>query len=284
MDQADRLRAMSAGQGKAGPRIISVTSGKGGVGKTSIAVNLAATLARKGHKLLLVDADLGLANVNLMLGCRVGKTIEDLLHANAPWEEVFVRAAGFDVLPSSSGMRSLLELDMFAQRALFDRLFESFAGYDVVIFDTAPGLGSHVLDFNSAAHDIVVVSHAEPTALADSYALIKVLATERKEKRFKLVVNRARSAQEGLETYRKLTEVSDEFLSVSVDYLGALPEDSAVSRAVKFQRPASLHEPFAPFPLALERVADKLLAAKSSQVARPAWNTVPMSRVAEGGL
>lgn len=276
MDQADRLRAIASNSGAAqsGPRIISVTSGKGGVGKTNFAVNLAVTMARRGLKTLLIDADLGLANVNLILGCKVEKTMDDVLFGDSRWEDVFVRtSAGFDLLPSSSGVRKLIELDRFSQRALFDRLFEAMAGYDTVIYDTAPGLGSHVLDFNASANDILVLAHPEPTALADAYALIKVLATERKEKRFKLVVNRARSSQEGLDAYKRVTDVSDEFLNVSLDYLGSLPEDSAVGRAVKIQRPVALHEPFAPFAVAVERMCDKLLAANGSRAPKKTWNT-----------
>ncbi|MBS1982967.1 MAG: MinD/ParA family protein [Bdellovibrionales bacterium] len=285
MDQADRLRTMAHGSTTGGgPRIISVTSGKGGVGKTNIAVNLAILMAKRGLNTLLVDADLGLANANLIMGCRVEKTMDDVLFGSSQWSDVFVRTAGgFDLLPSSSGMRKLVELDPFSQRALFDGLFAAMDGYDIVVYDTAPGLGSHVLDFNASAHDIVIVAHPEPTALADAYALIKVLATERKEKRFKLVINRTRSGQEGLDSYRRVTEVSDEFLNVSLDYLGALPEDSAVHRAVKCQKPVMLQEPFAPFALGIERLGDKLLAATAASSARKTWNTGLAPRSAVGG-
>lgn len=274
MDQADRLRAMaSIGGVSHSPRIISVTSGKGGVGKTNVAVNTAVLMARRGLRTLLVDADIGLANTNLLLGCRPEKTMEDVLFGEAAMESVFCKTAyGIDLLPGSSGIRKLLELDNFSQRALFDALFQAMEGYDVVVIDTAPGIGNWVLNFNAAANDIVVVAHPEPTALADAYALIKVLATERREKKFKLVVNRARHAQEGLDAFRRITEVADEFLNISIDLLGTLPEDAAVLKGVRSQTPVCVDAPRAPFSLALDRITDKLLATSVSSSSKKAWN------------
>jgi flagellar biosynthesis protein FlhG len=274
VDQADRLRALaSTGNSSGGPRIISITSGKGGVGKTNIAVNTAILMARRGLKTLLVDADIGLANTNLLLGCRPEKSMDDVLFGSDTMSSVFAKTAyGIDLLPGSSGIRKLLELDNFAQRALFDKLFEAMQGYDVVVIDTAPGIGNWVLNFNAAAHDIVVVAHPEPTALADAYALIKVLATERREKKFKLLVNRSRHVQEGLDAFRRLTEVADEFLNISIDLLGTIPEDAAVLKAVRGQTPVSVDSPRAPFSLALDRITDKLLAMSASAPIKKAWN------------
>ena len=134
-------------------------------------------------------------------------------------------------------------------------------------------MGEHVLGFNSTAHDIVVVAHPEPTALADAYALIKVLHLERREKRFKLLINRARTPDEGMDAYKKLTEVSDQFLNISVDYLGALPEDLAVLRAVRLQKPVAFDAPRSPFAVALDRIADKLLAGGFAKPAMNLWDT-----------
>ncbi len=275
MDQADRLRTLtSRGNSENATRIVSVTSGKGGVGKTNIAVSLALLYARKGLSVLLIDADLGLANANIILNCRIGKTIDDVMFENIPLKDVFVKTQyGFDLLPSSSGYRQILDMDAFEQRTLFDQLFKEMGRYDVVIYDTAPGLGEHVLGFNSTAHDIVVVAHPEPTALADAYALIKVLHLERREKKFKLLINRARTLEEGLDSYKKLTEVSDEFLNISIDFLGSLPEDLSVLRSVRLQRPVAFEAPRAPFTIGLDRVADKLLAGGFSKSALNMWDT-----------
>jgi flagellar biosynthesis protein FlhG len=262
VDQADRLRVLAGfNESSRRARVISVTSGKGGVGKSNIAANMATLYAAKGLSVLLIDADLGLANANLLMGCRVEKTIDDVMFGEATLKDTFVRTpGGFDLLPSSSGMRKMLELDAFAQRTLMDKLQDVIHGYDVVLYDTAPGIASYVLNFNSSAHDIIVVAHAEPTALADAYALIKVMAVERKEKKFRLLINRAHTQQDGLDAFRKLTDVSTEFLNISIDYLGSLPEDSSVQRAVRQQRVAVQVAPKCPFSIALGRVADKLLA------------------------
>ena len=267
MDQADRLRMLAGfNDSSRRARIISITSGKGGVGKSNISTNLASIYAKKGLKVLLIDADIGLGNANLLLGCRIDKTLDDVMNGETRLRDVFVKTpAGFDLLPSSSGVRKLLELDQFEQRTLMDRLQEVMHEYDIVLFDTAPGIGSHVLNFNAFAHDIVVVAHAEPTALADAYALIKVMSTERKEKKFKLLINRAQSPTDGIDAFRKLTDVSSEFLNISIDYLGSLPEDASLSKAVRKQATLFQEYPKAPFISALGRLGDKLLACSREE-------------------
>jgi flagellar biosynthesis protein FlhG len=274
MDQADRLRTLTTHQGnKTATRVISVTSGKGGVGKTNVAVNLAVLYSQKGFKVLLIDGDLGLANTHLLTGAKVGKTLDDVLFNNARFEEIFCRVKpGFDLLPSSTGVRRLLNLDAFERRAMFDQLFSIMSKYDLVIYDTAPGLGDHVLEFNVAAHDIVIVASAEPTSIADSYALIKVLSKEKKEKRFKLLINRAQDYKDGLDAFKKLTDVAMQFLNVSIDYLGSIPEDSQVSRSVRNSKAVTLESPRSSFAISLERIADKLLAGALSHPPKKLWD------------
>ena len=280
MDQAERLRAIAYNNGTQNKtKVLSVTSGKGGVGKTNIAVNMATHFARKGLKVLLIDADLGLANADLLLGVRATLSIDDIMFGEAKIEDIFVPTpAGFLLLPGSSGVRRMLELDSFSQRVLFDRLFEAMQAFDVVLYDTAPGIGNHVLNFNVAAHEIIVVSHPELTSLTDAYALIKVLAQERREKRFRLIINRTRNANEGLDSFRKLTAVADEFLNISIDYMGYLPEDAAVQAAVRKQRPVTLDAPRSSFTLALNRICDKLLATSPQLGAKNLWDNCALGQ------
>jgi flagellar biosynthesis protein FlhG len=273
MDQADRLRAIAFQEAPTRQtKILSITSGKGGVGKSNISLNLAALYARRGLQVLLIDADLGLGNSALLMGAQTQRTLDDVMFGDAQMKDVFLTSGlGFDLLPSSSGFRKILGLDAFAQRTLFDRLFEAMQGYDIVLYDTAPGLGDHVLNFNASAHEIVVVAHPEPTALADAYALIKVLNKERSEKRFRLLINRSQNPVEGLESYKGLTQVAMDHLNIAVDYLGSLPEDSNVSRSVRLQRPVVLEAPRCSFAMALERAADKLLASAMAGPSKKLW-------------
>ncbi len=238
-------------------------------------MNLATLFARRGLKTLLLDADIGLGNANLLLGLQPERTMEDVLFGSSPVESVFMPTPyGFTLLPGSSGIRKLLELDNFSQRAVFDRLFEAMKGFEVVVYDTAPGIGNWVLNFNAAAHDIVVVAHPDPMALADAYALMKVLSLERREKKFRLLINRSKHAQEGLDAFRHISDVTDEYLNVSVDYMGSLPEDPWVLKSVCKRVPIVAEAPKSPFSLGLDRLADKLLAQTGGGSAVKTWNNV----------
>jgi flagellar biosynthesis protein FlhG len=221
-------------------RVITVTSGKGGVGKSNIVVNLGLALARLGHKVLLIDADLGLANLDILLGLSPRFTIHDLLSLRRSLPEVMVEGPeGIKILPASSGIPELADLDKHQKMFLLNELDEYSENVDVVLIDTGAGISRNVLFFNIAALERIVVANNEPTSITDAYALIKILASKHGENHYKLLVNGLSKPQEGEMVYRTLLRVTERFLGkgISLEYLGFIPYDEAIPRAVLKQQP-----------------------------------------------
>ncbi len=218
------------------PHVIAVASGKGGVGKTFYAVHLAARAAKRGERTLLIDADLGLANVDVMLGLEAPASIRDLIAGEAGAEEIVVPSAqGFDVLPGGTGMHELTALDAEEQRIVLGALREIGRGYDRIVIDTAAGIGENVLYFVSASESALIVVTPDPTSLTDAYALIKVLSNERGVRRFMIAINQADELDAHL-TFRRLLSVADRYLDVVLDFVGFLPREAAVRGAIRAQR------------------------------------------------
>jgi flagellar biosynthesis protein FlhG len=221
-------------------RVIAVTSGKGGVGKSNIVVNLGLALARMGQKVLLIDADLGLANLDILLGLSPRFTIHDLLSLRRSLSEVMVEGPeGIKILPASSGIPELADLDKHQKMFLLNELDEYSENIDVVLIDTGAGISRNVMFFNIAAHERIVVANNEPTSITDAYALIKILASKHGEKNYKLLVNGLAKPQEGEMVYRTMLKVTERFLGkgISLEYLGVIPYDEAIPRAVLKQQP-----------------------------------------------
>ena len=218
--------------------VVSVTSGKGGVGKTNIICNLAVELGRRGKRVLLIDCDLGLANVNIVMGFEPKQTLLEVLQGEATLDEVLVEAApNVTVLPATSGIRQMTRLTDEQFLILYAALESLNREFDVVLLDTGAGIGDNVLYFNTVAEDIVVVSTPEPTAITDAYAMIKVLNADYKVKRFELLVNRARSRKDALKVYRYVTTVADQYLEdVAIDYFGHVVADDSVPSSVMKQK------------------------------------------------
>jgi len=218
------------------PRVIAVTSGKGGVGKSNIVVNLGLALARQGHQVLLMDADLGLANLDILLGLTPTATIHDLFSHRKTLAEVLVQGPeGLMILPASQGIQELADLDGYQKQFLLNELDHYSENLQVVLIDTGAGISRNVLFFNLAAQERIVVTTNEPTSLTDAYALIKVLATRYGETRFKLLVNNLAHPQEGERVYRTLLKVMERFLGrdLVLEYLGEILYDEAVPKAVQ---------------------------------------------------
>ena len=221
-------------------RVITVTSGKGGVGKSNVVVNLGLALARMGRKILLIDADLGLANLDILLGLSPRFTIHDLLSLRHPLSEVLVEGPeGIKILPASSGIPELADLDKHQKMFLLNELDEYTENIDVVLIDTGAGISRNVLFFNIAALERIVVVNNEPTSITDAYALIKILASKHGEKHYKLLVNGLSKPQEGEMVYRTMLRVTERFLGkgIFLEYLGVIPYDEAIPRAVLKQQP-----------------------------------------------
>ncbi len=218
-------------------RTISITSGKGGVGKTSIVVNLAMILHKKGYRVLILDGDLGMANVDIMLKVRAQKNIHDLIIGEAKLEEILVEVEdGLTLIPGGSGLYDLQNLKVFERQFLLDQVSGLGQKYDYMLIDTSPGIDNNVLYLNAAAQEICVVLNPDPSSFADSYALIKVLNQRCRENRFSIICNQVRDEQEGAKIFRKLDEVVQKFLYVSLDYKGSIPSDLNLRQATKNQQ------------------------------------------------
>jgi flagellar biosynthesis protein FlhG len=243
-DQAGTLRQMRAQQNNAtsalqmpATRVLSITSGKGGVGKTAVVSNVAVALARLGKKVLIIDADLGLANVDVVLGISPPYNLNHFFSGERTLEEVMVEGPhGLKILPAGSGVQQFTRLDGQLKMRLIDALDLLEEHFDVVLIDTEAGISDNVTYFNVAAQDILVVTTPEPTAITDAYALMKLLSTQYHQKRFLLAVNSVRNADEGLDVFEKLTMVSGRYLDIFIDYLGAIPFDRKMHDSVRQQQ------------------------------------------------
>jgi flagellar biosynthesis protein FlhG len=242
-----------------GPVTVSVTSGKGGVGKTSLTVNLAYALVERGKRVLVVDGDLGLANVDVLLKLTVTKTIRDLLETGAdPLDAVVHPHPNLGVLPASSGVPDMVAIGPEEQTLLGEFLHPIMKQFDFVLMDTAAGIGSSVLWFNTFVRHNVVLATSDPTSITDAYAVMKVLSTDYGRHRFLLVMNQVRSDEEGRHTYEALEKVAKRFLPFSLDYLGAIPEDPVVRMAVRHQTPFFKRSPQARATVAISQLAKRI--------------------------
>ncbi|SHN68541.1 MinD/ParA family protein [Desulfovibrio litoralis] len=227
------------------PLVFSITSGKGGVGKTNISVNLAYSLAQAGKRVLLLDADLGLANVDVILGLMPELNLFHLFHEDAKVTDIICDTPyGFKVLPASSGVSEMLALTTAQKLDLLEAMDGLEDSVDYMIVDTGAGINDNVVYFNLAAQERIVVLTPEPTSLTDAYALIKVMKLDHGIEHFKVVVNMVPDLASAKEVFTRLHRACDHFLSgVSLDLIGFLPKDPGVRKAVREQKPFCLVEP-----------------------------------------
>lgn len=248
-------------------RTIAITSGKGGVGKTNVTANLAIALRKLGNEVLVLDADLGLSNIDVLLNLAPKYNIQHVINGGRSLKEVVVEGPqGIKILPASSGVQELTELDEMQRLKLLQE-FDAFEGEtDVLLIDTGAGISANVAFFCLASQEIVVVTSPEPIALTDAYALIKVLFTRYQEKTFKVLVNSARDADEAFEVFRKLSVAAERFLNISLDYLGFVPVDDSIQKAVRRQKAFVDVYPGCKASLSLGEIARKLNDDKTDRV------------------
>ncbi len=264
--QANTLKRMvKSGSISQPPKVLAVSSGKGGVGKTSLVANLAYELGSQGFKVLIFDADIGLNNIDILLGLASPYHIGHVLSGEKKLEEVIIQGPKkVDVLPASNGWQELTTLDNEKKMVLMDKLDQISFKYDFIIFDTGAGISSNVTYFCSAAHEIILVATTEPTSHTDVYALMKVLFQNHHQKRFRLIVNSVKSEREAKEVFQRLSNVVDRFLThVSIDYLGFVPYDPNVSRAVRQQKAILELYPHSTICKGLQKLCAKLIKERN---------------------
>jgi flagellar biosynthesis protein FlhG len=220
------------------PQVISVTSGKGGVGKTSIVANMAILLSAMGKKVLVFDADLGLANIDVMLGLSSKYNINHLLQGDCKINDILIEGpAGIKILPAASGIQELSALSYEQQLTIVNALDNFQGDFDYMLIDTGAGISENVLYFNSAAQRIIVVVTPEPTSLTDAYSLIKVMRIRFNIKRFEIIINDVLSTYEGKDVIKKLIFACDKFFGdIALDMLGSIPHDSNITESIREQR------------------------------------------------
>ncbi|HRD48363.1 MAG: MinD/ParA family protein [Candidatus Competibacter sp.] len=241
MSSAEAVRNQAAGlqhlNRRRPVRVVCVTSGKGGVGKTNITVNLALALSLQNQSVMVLDADLGLANVDVILGLHPLYNLSHVIDQERTLEEVIVTGPnGIRIIPASSGIKRMAELTSDENAGIVNAFSELNDSLDIMLIDSAAGIADSVVTFSRAAHDVIVVVCDEPASITDAYALIKLMSQEYSVDRFHILANRVATAQEGRELFAKLVKVSDRFLDVTLSFFGTIPEDAQLRKAVQAQR------------------------------------------------
>lgn len=240
-------------------KVVAVTGGKGGVGKTNVAVNLSLALAKLGRRVVLLDADLGLANVDVLLGLSSRYNLADMLSGKCSLREVMIEVAPrMKIVPAASGVQEMTALQSAEHRALIDAFSEIAEETDVLVVDTAAGISSSVISFLHAAQEVLAVVCNEPSSVTDVYALIKLLNRDYQMDRFRIVTNMTRSHQEAVSLFNNLVTVTDRFIDVTLQHIGNIPYDEVVRKAVRRQRPLLEYAPRSQAAQAFKKLAENV--------------------------
>lgn len=249
MDQATQLRnIIKQTRQKPLARVITITSGKGGVGKTSLAVNLGIQLQNMGNRVIILDADFGLANIEVMLGIRPKYNLADLIFKGKSLQDIITQGPlGVGFISGGSGIQELVNLNKDQIQLMIQKLYELDEIADVILVDTGAGISEAVLEFVASSSEVFLVVTPEPTSITDAYALLKTLDKridfQSHHTSIKMISNRVDDAERGVSLFHKLNTVVNEFLSVKLEYLGAVPNDDYVRRAIISQSPVTIRYP-----------------------------------------
>lgn len=264
MDQADKLRQLvSENETRPSARVITVTSGKGGVGKSSLSLNLAICMRRMGKQVVLLDADFGLANIEVMLGIRPQANLADLMFRGRSLNEIISDGPeGIKFISGGSGIQELAQMNKEQVMYLTKKLAELDNLADVIIIDTGAGISDSVLEFVASSNEVLLIATPEPTSITDAYALLKALNRKsefsKSNTTIKFIANRVKDEDEGRVLYENMKNVVGKFLNISLDFVGSIPQDDQISKAVMKQKPVTISAPGSPASKAIGKIAETL--------------------------
>lgn len=260
-DDALRLqKAVERARRPGGGRRICVTSGKGGVGKSNFALNAAIALAALKKRVLLIDADTNLANLDILLGLNPAADLSDVIAGERTLREIIISGpGGVDILPGSSGVVEMLDLDNLVQLRMIEAFIELESAYEFIIIDTGAGLNPSIVSYVTRSDEMVLITNPEPTSIADAYAMIKIMSHHNPALPIRLVVNLVKSAEQAAEVFERINLVVQNFLNLPILSLGYLPHDPNIPRAVAMQKPFLLAFPKSPASVVMGMMVRKLL-------------------------
>lgn len=240
-------------------QVLAVTGGKGGVGKTSVSINLSLALAEMGRRVVLLDADLGLANVDVLLGLGPKRNLADVLAGSCSLRDILLDGpGGIRIIPASSGTQSMVSLAATEHAGLIHAFSELSDELDTLVIDTAAGISSSVVSFVRASQEVIMVVCDEPSSITDAYALVKLLNRDYKVDRFRILASMTRSEEEGRALFNKLYQVCDRFLDVTLQFVGAVPYDENLRKSIRRQQPVLLASPRSPSSVAFREIARRV--------------------------